>query len=123
MNKAADIKSVTKGGSMNLATTLIVSGIGLYVKEITTKGENYFGTIIGADEKSGYYVVRFDCNGEIKTVIAKEKKPRNSEGKIGKSVMIGYDSMFPDRCSLINEKDSILLVLAGIALLFIGAVL
>lgn len=106
-----------------IAILLIIAGIVIYIDETGSSGKNYPGIVIGATKIKKYYVVKFECDGEIKKVKTNWKKPDNSDGKLGKKVMVNYDERCPDICYLVNGKKGIIMILAGIALLCIEGII
>ncbi|RGY67078.1 hypothetical protein DXA30_00480 [Fusobacterium ulcerans] len=102
---------------MGAGLALIAVGVWLMMKKSKIEAEIYKGTIVGLTKFNKYYIVRFECDGEI-TI---EGGLLNSEDKVGEEIEIEYNKEQPEVCSIKGANRGYILIIAGIIFILIRA--
>ena len=106
---------------MGAGLALIAIGLWLMMKKSKIEAETYKGTIAGLTKFNRYYIVRFECDGEMVEAKTIEGGLLNSEDKIGEEIEIEYNKEQPEVCSIKGANRGYILIIAGIVFILIRA--
>ncbi|MDU1911582.1 hypothetical protein [Fusobacterium sp.] len=107
---------------MGAGFILIAVGVWMMMKKSRMEGETYKATIIGITKFNRYYIVKFECDGEIIEAKTIEGGLVNSSDKIGKEIDIEYDRKQPKICSIKGANRGHFLIILGILSILFQAV-
>lgn len=99
---------------MGAGFALIIAGLWLMMKKSKIEGETYKATIVGITKFDRYYVMKFECDGEIIEAKTIEGGLVNSKDKIGEEIEIEYNKENPEVCSIKGANRGYILIIAGI---------
>ena len=99
---------------MGAGFALIIAGLWLMMKKSKIEGETYKATIVGITKFDRYYIMKFECDGEIIEAKTIEGGLVNSEDKIGEEIEIEYNKENPEVCSIKGANRGYILIIAGI---------
>ena len=86
----------------------------LMMKKSKIEGETYKATIVGITKFDRYYIMKFECDGEIIEAKTIEGGLVNSKDKIGEEIEIEYNKENPEVCSIKGANRGYILIIAGI---------
>ena len=93
---------------------MIIAGLWLMMKKSKIEGETYKATIVGITKFDRYYIMKFECDGEIIEAKTIEGGLVNSKDKIGEEIEIEYNKENPEVCSIKGANRGYILIIAGI---------
>ncbi|AVQ32040.1 MULTISPECIES: hypothetical protein [Fusobacterium] len=99
---------------MGAGFALIIAGLWLMMKKSKIEGETYKATIVGITKFDRYYIMKFECDGEIIEAKTIEGGLVNSKDKIGEEIEIEYNKENPEVCSIKGANRGYILIIAGI---------
>lgn len=99
---------------MGTGFALIIAGLWLMMKKSKIEGETYKATIVGITKFDRYYIMKFECDGEIIEAKTIEGGLVNSKDKIGEEIEIEYNKENPEVCSIKGANRGYILIIAGI---------
>lgn len=99
---------------MGAGFALIIAGLWLMMKKSKIEGETYKATIVGITKFDRYYIMKFECDGEIIEAKTIEGGLVNSKDKIGEEIEIEYNKENPEVCSIKGVNRGYILIIAGI---------
>lgn len=99
---------------MGAGFALIIAGLWLMMKKSKIEGETYKATIVGITKFDRYYIMKFECDGEIIEAKTIEGGLVNSKDKIGEEIEIEYNKKNPEVCSIKGANRGYILIIAGI---------
>ncbi|MEH1738985.1 hypothetical protein V6948_02185 [Fusobacterium varium] len=99
---------------MGAGFALIIAGLWFMMKKSKIEGETYKATIVGITKFDRYYIMKFECDGEIIEAKTIEGGLVNSKDKIGEEIEIEYNKENPEVCSIKGANRGYILIIAGI---------
>ena len=99
---------------MGAGFALIIAGLWLMIKKSKIEGETYKATIVGITKFDRYYIMKFECDGEIIEAKTIEGGLVNSKDKRGEEIEIEYNKENPEVCSIKGANRGYILIIAGI---------
>ena len=99
---------------MGAGFALIIAGLWLMMKKSKIEGETYKATIVGITKFDRYYIMKFECDGEIIETKTIEGGLVNSKDKIGEEIEIEYNKENPEVCSIKGANRGYILIITGI---------